>query len=98
MADVRHRFVTVDGAQVFYREAGRVDAPSVLLLHGFPSSSIQFRYLLRELSDDWDLVAPCQGSALHARASIASRSTMMARADARHREPLAREADGESAQ
>src|SRR5579862_1659468 len=55
---VQHRYVRVDGAHVFYREAGPPDRPTVLLLHGFPSSSIQFRYMLCELSDDWHLVAP----------------------------------------
>lgn len=55
---VRHRFVRVDRAEVFYREAGRPDAPTVLLLHGFPSSSIQFRYMLSDLADEWHLVAP----------------------------------------
>lgn len=58
MSVVAHRFVSVDGLEVFYREAGRPERPTVLLLHGFPSSSIQFRYMLRELSDDWHLVAP----------------------------------------
>jgi pimeloyl-ACP methyl ester carboxylesterase len=42
----------------FYREAGSVDSPTVLLLHGSPSSSLQFRYLLADLSDRWHLVAP----------------------------------------
>jgi pimeloyl-ACP methyl ester carboxylesterase len=54
----RHRFVTFDGLELFYREAGPLDAPTVLLLHGFPSSSIQFRHLLATLSDGWHLVAP----------------------------------------
>jgi len=58
MGSVRHRFVTFDGLELFYREAGPLDAPTVLLLHGFPSSSIQFRHLLATLSDGWRLVAP----------------------------------------
>jgi pimeloyl-ACP methyl ester carboxylesterase len=58
MESVRHRFVTFDGLELFYREAGPLDAPTVLLLHGFPSSSIQFRHLLATLSDGWHLVAP----------------------------------------
>ena len=52
-----HR-VTVDGAGVFYREAGPKDAPTILLLHGLPSSSRMFEPLLARLSDAYHLVAP----------------------------------------
>lgn len=55
---VAHRFVDVDGAQVFYREAGPPEAPSLLLLHGFPSGSHQFRRLIDALADEFHLVAP----------------------------------------
>jgi pimeloyl-ACP methyl ester carboxylesterase len=55
---VLHRFVDVDGARVFYREAGPPDALPVLLLHGFPSGSHQFRRLIDALSDRHRLVAP----------------------------------------
>lgn len=58
MATVHHRYRTLDGVDLFYREAGRSGAPTVLLLHGFPSSSIQFRCMLRDLSDECHLVAP----------------------------------------
>ncbi|MEN6338193.1 MAG: alpha/beta hydrolase [Phycisphaerales bacterium] len=58
MKDVRHLYVLVDGVEVFYREAGDPERPTLLLLHGFPASSIQFRYMLAELSDRWHLVAP----------------------------------------
>lgn len=54
----RHRCISVGGTQVFYREAGPPDAPTLLLLHGFPSSSLQFRHLLWTLADRWRLVAP----------------------------------------
>jgi pimeloyl-ACP methyl ester carboxylesterase len=48
----------VDGLTVFYREAGAADAPTLLLLHGFPSSSHMFRDLIPLLADDFHLVAP----------------------------------------
>ncbi|MEU6235907.1 alpha/beta fold hydrolase, partial [Kitasatospora sp. NPDC047058] len=55
---VRHRFVEVDGVRVFYREAGPADAPTLLLLHGFPSASHQYRRLIDALGDRFHLVAP----------------------------------------
>lgn len=54
----KHRFITVQGVRLFYREAGPDKAPTVLLLHGFPSSSIQYRYLMVELSDRYHVIAP----------------------------------------
>ena len=47
---VFYRSVSVDGVSIFYREAGRSDAPTLLLLHGFPSSSRMFEPLLTRLS------------------------------------------------
>jgi pimeloyl-ACP methyl ester carboxylesterase len=55
---VRHRHVTIDGIRIFYREAGREDAPAILLPHGYPCSSYQFRNLMPALADRWRLVAP----------------------------------------
>ncbi|MEU8289011.1 alpha/beta hydrolase [Micromonospora sp. NPDC048905] len=55
---VRHRTVDVDGIAIFYREAGPTDAPVVLLPHGYPSSSFQFRHLLPALADEWRVIAP----------------------------------------
>ncbi|MFJ5235308.1 MULTISPECIES: alpha/beta fold hydrolase [unclassified Pseudomonas] len=55
---VRHQFVEADGVRVFYREAGKPDAPVLLLLHGFPSSSHQFRNLIPLLADRFRLIAP----------------------------------------
>jgi pimeloyl-ACP methyl ester carboxylesterase len=55
---IRHRMVEVDGLQIFYREAGRVGAPTILLLHGFPSSSFMFRSLMPALAGDYHLIAP----------------------------------------
>ncbi len=46
MTDVHHRYATVAGRQIFYREAGPADAPVIVLLHGFPTSSFMFRNLI----------------------------------------------------
>src|SRR5215475_6837695 len=50
--------VEADGVQVFYREAGERDAPVVLLLHGFPTSSFMFRELIPRLATDYRVIAP----------------------------------------
>jgi pimeloyl-ACP methyl ester carboxylesterase len=55
---VVHRTVKIDGLEIFYREAGRKDAPTILLLHGFPTSSHMFRNLIPALADRFHLVAP----------------------------------------
>jgi pimeloyl-ACP methyl ester carboxylesterase/uncharacterized protein (DUF302 family) len=52
-----HR-VAADGVTVFYREAGPPDAPAFLLLHGFPTSSFQFRELIPRLADRYRVIAP----------------------------------------
>ncbi|MFF5051676.1 alpha/beta fold hydrolase [Micromonospora sp. NPDC000663] len=54
----RHRTVTVAGQQVFYREAGDPSRPTLVLLHGFPTSSHMFRNLLPALAREYHLVAP----------------------------------------
>jgi pimeloyl-ACP methyl ester carboxylesterase len=54
----QYRTATVEGLKIFYREAGRLDAPTILLLHGFPSSSHMFRDLIPLLADRYHLVAP----------------------------------------
>jgi pimeloyl-ACP methyl ester carboxylesterase len=53
-----YRTVHVDGLAIFYREAGPHDAPTLLLLHGFPSSSRMFAPLFARLADHSHLVAP----------------------------------------
>jgi pimeloyl-ACP methyl ester carboxylesterase len=53
-----YRFVTVDGLKIFYREAGPKDAPTILMLHGYPSSSRMFATLIPLLADRYHLVAP----------------------------------------
>ena len=55
---VRHAFVEVDGHRVFYREAGPANAPAILLLHGFPTSSALFRDLIPKLATRYRVVAP----------------------------------------
>src|SRR6476646_7169120 len=53
-----YRTVKVDGLSVFYREAGPADAPTLLLLHGLPSSSRMFEPLLTRLAGQYHLIAP----------------------------------------
>ena len=52
------RKIEADGIQVFYREAGNPEAPVVLLLHGFPTSSFMYRELIPRLADRYRVVAP----------------------------------------
>src|ERR1700676_2960113 len=53
-----YRTIQIDGLSIFYREAGPKDAPTLLLLHGLPSSSRMFEPLFTQLSDHYHLVAP----------------------------------------
>jgi pimeloyl-ACP methyl ester carboxylesterase len=57
-ARVTYHATQVDGLKIFYREAGPRNAPTVVLLHGFPSSSHMFRELIPRLSDKYHVVAP----------------------------------------
>lgn len=58
MPAVHHRYATVDGHRLFFREAGDPAAPAVVLLHGFPTSSYMFRKLLPALADRYRVIAP----------------------------------------
>lgn len=58
MSTVTYRNVDVDGIRVFYREAGLKEAPTILLLHGFPTAGHRFRDLIPQLADQFCLVAP----------------------------------------
>ncbi|MGF1425380.1 alpha/beta fold hydrolase [Kitasatospora sp. LaBMicrA B282] len=58
MTSIAYRTVDVDGLNVFYREAGPADAPTLLLLHGFPSAGHMFRDLIPKLADRVHIVAP----------------------------------------
>ncbi len=55
---IQYKTVTIDGLDIFYREAGNPEHPTILLLHGFPTSSHMFRNLIPKLSDRFHLVAP----------------------------------------
>ncbi|SEG66744.1 Pimeloyl-ACP methyl ester carboxylesterase [Methylobacterium sp. 190mf] len=55
---VHYRSAEVNGLNIFYREAGPKDAPTVLLLHGFPSSSFQYRNLIPVLAARYHVIAP----------------------------------------
>ncbi|MFC5826061.1 alpha/beta fold hydrolase [Nonomuraea insulae] len=58
MAIVHHRYASVQGRRLFYREAGPADAPALVLLHGFPTSSFMFRHLVPALADRYRVIAP----------------------------------------
>ncbi len=68
-----HRTAMVDGLKIFYREAGPPDAPFLVLLHGFPSSSHMYRNLIPALADRYRVIAPdLPGFGLSAMPSIGS--------------------------
>ena len=58
MTKIAYRRMSVDGFEIFYREAGRPDAPALLLLHGFPTAGHMFRDLIPQLADQFHVVAP----------------------------------------
>lgn len=58
MVTVHHRTVSIDGLDIFYREAGPADAPVLLLLHGYPSSSHMYRHLIPALAGQYRVIAP----------------------------------------
>ncbi len=55
---LKHRRIDLDGMSIFYREAGPPDAPAILLPHGYPCSSYEFRNFIPALADRWHLIAP----------------------------------------
>ncbi|PTA47684.1 alpha/beta fold hydrolase [Micromonospora sp. RP3T] len=55
---VHHRYASVDGHRLFYREAGEVSKPTIVLLHGYPTSSFMFRELIPRLAGDFHVIAP----------------------------------------
>ena len=57
-APIRYDFETVDGTRIFYREAGDPANPAIVMLHGFPSSSHQYRDLINDLKDTYYVIAP----------------------------------------
>lgn len=56
--NVQHKIAVVQGLNLFYREAGNRNNPTILLLHGFPSSSHMYRNLILQLADDYHIIAP----------------------------------------
>jgi pimeloyl-ACP methyl ester carboxylesterase len=58
MNDQKFKTVTIKEVDIFYREAGNINKPTILLLHGFPSSSHMYRDLINDLSADYHLIAP----------------------------------------
>ena len=58
MTTIHYRAADVNGLKISYREAGRTEAPTLLLLHGFPSAGHMFRDLIPLLADRYHLVAP----------------------------------------
>ena len=58
MTTVHHRYATVNGQRLFYREAGPAEAPALVLLHGFPASAFMFRHLIPLLADRYHVIAP----------------------------------------
>ncbi|MFD2031266.1 alpha/beta fold hydrolase [Ancylobacter dichloromethanicus] len=58
MISTSYHYEQVDGLRIFYREAGRRDAPTIVLLHGFPSSSREFDALIPLLAQRYHLIAP----------------------------------------
>lgn len=57
-SDFSYKTVEIEGLNVFYREAGDPNNPTILLLHGFPTSSHMFRDLIPQLADEYHLIAP----------------------------------------
>ena len=58
MSTLRYKTIVIDGISIFYREAGDPNHPTLLLLHGFPSSSHMYRDLIRDLGDRYHIIAP----------------------------------------
>ena len=55
---IHYKTVKVDGVNIFFRQAENMKKPTILLLHGFPSSSHMFRNLIKELADEYNIIAP----------------------------------------
>ena len=58
MSKTTCNYLNIDGSEIFYREAGNPEHPTIVLLHGYPSSSFMFRNLMARLSDRFHLIAP----------------------------------------
>jgi pimeloyl-ACP methyl ester carboxylesterase len=58
MRNITYKTIKVHGLHIAYREAGNINKPTIVLLHGYPSSSHQYRKVLNQLSDEYHLIAP----------------------------------------
>lgn len=58
LAKTQHKYLEVESQQIFYREAGNTSAPTIVLLHGFPTSSHMYRNLIPELAKNYHVIAP----------------------------------------
>lgn len=58
MQQIKYKILDVNGVNIAYREAGNTKKPTIVLLHGYPSSSHQYRKVLNQLSDEFHLIAP----------------------------------------
>src|ERR1700744_2851427 len=56
--NIHYRYASIDGHKIFYREAGPANAPVLLLLHGYPTSSYMFRDLVPKLANRYHIIAP----------------------------------------
>src|SRR3569833_1563033 len=75
MVAVHHRHATVAGHRIFYREAGPAGAPTIVLLHGYPTSSFMFRELIPLLAGDYHVIAPDHLGFGHSAAPLVSEFT-----------------------
>src|SRR5688572_27518112 len=58
MQQIKYKTLDVNGVSIAYREAGNPKKPTIVFLHGYPSSSHQYRKVLNQLSDEFHLIAP----------------------------------------
>ncbi|WP_298487605.1 alpha/beta hydrolase [uncultured Maribacter sp.] len=58
MTQIKYKKIDINGVNIAYRESGNKERPTIVLLHGFPSSSHQYRKVLNQLSNDFHLIAP----------------------------------------
>lgn len=72
-SEISYKYMSVDGIRIFYREAGEQVNPTILLLHGFPSSSHEFRDLIPLLADQFHIIAPDYPGMGYSEAPVADR-------------------------
>lgn len=82
---VHHQSMNLDGYSVFYRQAGPPNAPVLLLPHGYPCSSYQYRNFMPRLADRWLLIAPEYSVRARRPGGQGRVPAISARSSARHR-------------